>query len=397
MAADILASAGAAVTLYDRMPTLGRKFLLAGRGGLNLTHSEDLERFLGRYGAAMPHLRPAIEAFPPAAVRAWCESRGQPTFVGSSGRVFPAALKTSALLRSWLQRLDALGVAFKSRHRWTGWHDDGSPAFTAPQGRIAVTADATVLALGGASWPRLGSDGGWVDVLSAQGIAVAPLRPANCGFLVGWSEVFRARFEGQPLKRIGLSFDGQSVRGEAIITQTGLEGGGVYALSAPLREAVAAAGEAILHIDLRPDLPVAAVLQRLGAPRGKQSLATFLRKAAALAPAAIGLLHEAAARADTRLSAMTPAALADLIKHVPVRLIGIAPMAKAISTAGGVAFDEIDARFMLKRRPGVFVAGEMLDWEAPTGGYLLQASFATGVAAGRGALDWLGAAGVNTK
>jgi uncharacterized flavoprotein (TIGR03862 family) len=386
MAADILASAGAAVTLYDRMPTVGRKFLLAGRGGLNLTHSEDLERLLGRYGPAMPHLRPAIEAFPPPALRAWCEGLGQPTFVGSSG---PAALKTSPLLRSWLQRLDALGVAFKPRHLWSGWHDDGSLVFTTPAGRVTVAPDATVLALGGASWPRLGSDGGWVDALGATGIAVAPLRPANCGFIVDWSDVLRARFEGQPLKRIGLSFGNHSVRGEAIITQTGLEGGGVYALSAPLREAIAAAGGAILHIDLRPDLAVAAVLQRLGAPRGKQSLATFLRKTAALAPAAIGLLHEAAAGANTRLSVMTPAALADLIKHVPVRLVGVAPMVKAISTAGGVAFEEIDARFMLRRRPGVFVAGEMLDWEAPTGGYLLQASFATGVAAGRGALAWL--------
>jgi uncharacterized flavoprotein (TIGR03862 family) len=389
MAADILAGAGASVTLYDRMATVGRKFLLAGRGGLNLTHNEAFERLLGRYGAAMPQLRPAIEAFPPAAVRAWCERLGQPTFVGSSGRVFPAAFKTSPLLRAWLKRLAAMGVAFKPRHQWIGWHDDGALIFTAPDGRVTIKPDAAVLALGGASWPRLGSDGGWVDAMTGAGVAIAPLRPANCGFVVNWSEVFRSRFEGQPLKRIGLSLGAHAVRGEAVITQRGLEGGGVYALSAPLRDAIAAAGEATLRIDLRPDLPAAAVLKRLDAPRGKQSLANFLRKTAALAPAAIGLLHEVAVATGLRLSAMTPAELAALIKDVPVRLIGVAPIAQAISTAGGLAFDEIDARFMLRRMPGVFAAGEMLDWEAPTGGYLLQAAFATGAAAGRGALEWL--------
>jgi hypothetical protein len=304
--------------------------------------------------------------------------------------VFPEAFKASPLLRAWLQWLGASGVEFKPRHHWIGWNDDGSPVFVAPQGRVTVHVDATVLALGGASWPRLGSDGGWVDAVTKAGITVTPLAPSNCGFIVGWSDVFRHRFEGQPLKRVELSFGGRTARGEAIITRRGLEGGCIYALSAPLREAIAVAGEALLHIDLRPDVTTPVLEQRLGAPRGKQSLSTFLRKAVVLAPTAIGLLHEAAIASPERLGAMTPAALAQLIKAVPIRLTGVAPLASAISTAGGIAFDEVDEHFMLRRKPGVFVAGEMLDWDAPTGGYLMQASFATGAAAGHGALEWLG-------
>jgi len=389
MAAEVLAERGARVTVYDRMPSVGRKFLMAGRGGLNLTHSEDIGRFLSRYGAAMPHLRAAIEAFPPAAVRAWCEGLGQDTFIGSSGRVFPKAFKTSPLLRAWLRRLDGAGVAFKLRHHWLGWDGRGDALFDAPEGRVSVHADGAVLALGGASWPRLGSDGGWVDVLANAGIAVAPLRPANCGFVVHWSDLFRDRFEGQPLKRIELSFGGQSVRGEALITRQGLEGGGVYALSSLLREAVAATGEAVLHIALRPDLTVAELQRRLDAPRQKQSLSTFLRKTVTLSPPAIGLLHEAIASTTGRFAEMDAPDLAALINAVPVRLIGTAPLDRAISTAGGVSFGALDDALMLRTRPGVFVAGEMLDWEAPTGGYLLQASFATGVMAARGALAWL--------
>ena len=387
MAAEVMAQGGARVTVFDRMPAAGRKFLLAGRGGLNLTHSEPLEVFLGRYGAAMPHLRDAIAAFPPDRLRAWCEGLGQETFVGSSGRVFPRSLKASPLLRAWLRRLDAAGVVFKPRHRWTGWSDDGALMFATPTGVVTEHADACVLALGGASWPRLGSDGGWAEVMARAGINVAPLRPANAGVLVNWSDIFRDRFEGTPLKRIALSLSGQTVRGEALVTRTGLEGGGIYALSAAIRAAIDAKGEATLHIDLRPDLTVAALTTKLGAPRGKQSLSTFLRKAASLAPVAIGLLHEAQVGGE-RLSTMPPETLAALIKAVPVRLVGIADIAKAISTAGGIAFDEIDAQFMLRQKPGTFVAGEMLDWEAPTGGYLLQACFATGVAAGQSALRW---------
>jgi uncharacterized flavoprotein (TIGR03862 family) len=390
MAAETLADGGrTTVTLYERMPSAGRKFLLAGRGGLNLTHSEDLEGLLGRYGVAMPRLRTAIEAFPPSALRTWCEGLGQGTFVGSSGRVFPKALKASPLLRAWFQRLSAIGVEFKPRHRWMGWDDVGSLIFAGPSGQISVHVDATVLALGGASWPRLGSDGGWVDAVVKAGIKVASFAPANCGFIAPWSEVFRSRFEGQPLKRVELSFGDCTVRGEVIITHEGLEGGGIYALSAPLREAVAATGEAIIHVDLRPDMPAAALAKCLGASRGKQSFSTFLRKTLALAPAAVGLLHEVTIASPQRAAAMAPAALAQLIKAVPVRLSAVSPLARAISTAGGIALEEIDGRFMLHRRPGVFVAGEMLDWEAPTGGYLMQASFATGAAAGRGALEWL--------
>ncbi|MEA3025940.1 MAG: hypothetical protein QOF91_1225 [Alphaproteobacteria bacterium] len=389
MAAEVLAQSGAQVTVYERMASAGRKFLLAGRGGLNLTHSEELPQFLARYGAAMPHLRAAIEAFPPAAVRAWCEGLGQDTFVGSSSRVFPKAFKTSPLLRAWLRRLGGAGVEFKLRHHWTGWDENGDALFNTPQGRVAADAGAMVLALGGASWPRLGSDGGWTEVLVKEGVIVAPLRPANCGFVAKWSDVFRERFQGQPLKRIALSFGGQSVRGEAIVTRQGLEGGGIYALSAPLREAIAAAGEAVLHIALRPDLSVTELQQRLEKPRYKQSLSTFLRKAVNLSPPAIGLLHEAIASTPERFSEMDTAELASLINAVPVRLVATAPLDRAISTAGGISFDEVDGGFMLRRRPGVFVAGEMLDWEAPTGGYLLQASFATGAAAARGALAWL--------
>jgi uncharacterized flavoprotein (TIGR03862 family) len=386
MAAETLAKAGLSVMIFDQMPSAGRKFLLAGRGGLNLTHSEPLEIFLKRYGE--PLLRGAIAAFPPGRARAWCEELGQATFVGSSGRVFPRTLKTSPLLRAWLRRLAQMGVAFMPRHRWTGWDGDAL-TFETPQGRVAVTADVTVLALGGASWPQLGSDGGWVSILSEAGIAVTPLRPANCGFTVAWSELFRERFQGHPLKRIALSFAGQRVRGEAIVTAAGIEGGAVYALSAALRDAVEAQGEAAPTIDLRPDLTVSQLTQRLATPRGKQSMSSYLRKAGGLAPAAIGLMHETALAAQTPLAGMPPNQLAALMKAIPLRLIGVAPLARAISTAGGVAFSEIDANFMLKRKPGVFVAGEMLDWEAPTGGYLLQGAFATGVAAARGALAWL--------
>jgi uncharacterized flavoprotein (TIGR03862 family) len=389
MASDVLAHGGARVTVYDQMPAVGRKLLLAGRGGLNLTHSEPIERFLQCYGSAEPRLRSAIAAFSPDDLRAFSSELGQPTFVGSSGRVFPKAMKASPLLRAWLRRLDAMGVTFKLRHRWVGWQDQGRLIFDTPSGRTAVTADASVLALGGASWPRLGSDGHWAAAMTAAEIVVTPLRPANCGFLVDWSDIFRSRFEGQPLKRIALSFSDRSVRGEAVITKLGLQGGGLYALSDRLREAIAAAGQAVLHIDLCPDRSAAALEQKLSAPRRKQSLANVLRKTASLSPAAIGLLREAAVAASIQLSEHAPAALASLIKAVPIRLVGIEPIAKAISTAGGISFDEIDANFMLRRRPGTFVVGEMLDWEAPTGGYLLQACFATGAAAGRGALEWL--------
>ena len=389
MAAEVLAHGGARVTVYDGMPSAGRKFLMAGRGGLNLTHSEALPAFLTRYGKAMPQLAAAIKAFPPDSLRQWSEALGQPTFVGSSGRVFPEAFKASPLLRAWLRRLDSIGVQFALRHRWTGWEPGGKLSFQTPNGQRVVEAHATVLALGGASWPRLGSDGAWVELLAAKGVTISPLRPANCGFTVAWSDIFRDRFGGHPLKSVALSFGSHTVRGEAVITRTGLEGGAIYALSADLREAIASSGQGTLRIALRPDLVMNELIARLSMPKGKQSFSNWLRKAAHLSPVAIGLLQEAAVAANTSLSSLSPASLAGLINAVPVQLNGIAPIARAISTAGGISFDEIDSDFMIRRLPGVFAAGEMLDWEAPTGGYLLQASFATGGAAGRGALRWL--------
>ena len=389
MAADVLAQGGASVTVYDAMPSAGRKFLMAGRGGLNLTHSEALPEFLARYREAMPNLRAAITAFPPQALRDWSQALGQPTFVGSSGRVFPQAFKASPLLRAWLRRLDSMGVQFAMRHRWTGWDGNGELLFQTPDEQRAVDTSATVLALGGASWPRLGSDGSWVETLAAKGVAISPLRPANCGFTVAWSDIFRDRFQGQPLKGIALSFGAQTVRGEAMITRTGIEGGAVYALSADLREAIIDSGQANLHIALRPDIAMSDLVARLSAPKGKQSLSNFLRKTAHLSPVAIGLLQEAAMASAVSLSSLSAAGLAGLINAVPITLDGVAPIARAISTAGGIAFGEIDADFMIRRLPGVFASGEMLDWEAPTGGYLLQASFATGAAVGKGALKYL--------
>jgi uncharacterized flavoprotein (TIGR03862 family) len=387
MAAEIVSAGGATVSVFERMPSVGRKFLLAGRGGLNLTHGEDFEVFLRRYGDAEKYLRPAIEAFSPASLRAWCEALGQPTFVGSSGRVFPKSMKSSPLLRAWLARLRTGGVNFNLRHVWTGWADENRLRVDAPDGPIEVQADAAVLALGGANWPKLGSDGGWQEILRAQGIDVAPLVPANCGFIAAWSDAFGERFQGRPLKGIELCFDGRRVRGEAMITRAGLEGSAIYALSGPLRDAVASRGDATLHFDLRPDTALEKLVTQLSTPRGKQSFSNFLRKAAGLAAPAIGLLHEAAL--PGKIAGMLPAELARLIKDVPVRLTDTAPIARAISSAGGIKFAEVTENFMLRRKPGVFVAGEMLDWEASTGGYLLQACFATGAAAGRGVLDWL--------
>jgi uncharacterized flavoprotein (TIGR03862 family) len=392
IAAEVLAQGGAKVTVYDQMASPGRKFLLAGRGGLNLTHSEAFETLLTRYGDAMPHLRPAITAFPPGMLRHWCEGLGQETFIGSSGRVFPKAFKASPLLRAWLRRLAAQGVDFAPRHKWTGCNDTGGLMFATPDGAATHTAQACVLALGGASWPQLGSDGLWTDAFAKADILTLPLRPANCGFRIDWSDTFKSRFEGQPLKGIALGFGDLWVRGDAIVTRNGIEGGGVYALAAPLREAIVKDGEAILRIALRGDLASHDVEEKLRAPRGKQSLSTYLRKVLKLSPVAIGLLQEAGRAQSLRLELMSAAELAHFIAAVPLRLTGIAPIARAISTAGGVSFAEINEDFMLTRRPGTFVAGEMLDWEAPTGGYLLQACFSTGVAAGRGALAWLGLA-----
>ena len=382
IAAEILSAAGAKVTLYDRMPTLGRKFLMAGRGGLNLTHSEDMARFVGRYGDAAGWMGPLIEAFSPADLQAWAQGLGQETFVGSSGRVFPKALKASPLLRAWLARLAGQGVALRLRRDWRGWNPAGALVFAAEGAVETAAPDATILALGGASWPKLGSTGSWSKLLADRGVALAPFRSANAGFDVAWSALFAARFAGEPLKTIALSFRGRSVRGEAMIAAYGIEGGAVYALSADLREALAQDGAADLDVDLTPDLSRAKLTDRLHRAPGGQSTTNLLRKAAGLSPLAINLLREAHGVDLPR----EPGALARAIKAAPLRLTGMRPLERAISSAGGVERSAVDERLMLRAIPGVYAVGEMLDWEAPTGGYLLQACFATGVHAARSIL-----------
>ena len=382
-AAELLAPHGD-VTLIERMPSPGRKLLMAGRGGLNLTHSEPLDTFLSRYGTAEPWLRPAVGTFPPEAMRAWADGLGQPCFTGSSGRVFPRAMKASPLLRAWLARLEGLGVTLRTRCRFTGF-DGQALCLETPDGPERILPRATVLALGGASWARLGSDGGWAAALADAGIGVAPFRPANCGFGTDWSRAFLDRYAGTPVKSVGLGFEGRVARGDFVVTRDGLEGGAVYPLSAPLRDAIARDGRATLMLDLRPDLAEGVLADRLARVRGRESLSNTLRKALALPPVAIGLLRETGDAPPVR----DPASLAALVKALPVTLTAPAVLDRAISTAGGVVRDAVDAHLMLHARPGTFVAGEMLDWEAPTGGYLLQAAIATGRAAAEGAAAWL--------
>jgi len=379
-AAERLAQAGCAVAIHDRMPSPARKFLMAGRGGLNLTHSESFGSFLTRYSTLPPQLRGALEAFPPDRLRGWADELGAETFVGSSGRVFPKSLKASPLLRAWLARLNQLGVSIRLRHDWQGWSEDGALAFRTPDGERAESPGATLLTLGGASWPRLGADGSWQDILTARGIEIAPLRPSNAGAHVEWSEHFSGRFAGQPLKRIALRIGDQGKRGELVVTKSGIEGGALYALSGALRAELDRAGAADATLDLRPDLSETELAGRLGRQRGSQSASTFLRKTAGLSPVAIGLLREAGPLPGDA------GELARRIKAMPLRITGQRGIDRAISTAGGITFDELDDSFMLRRLPGVFCAGEMLDWDAPTGGYLLQACFATGLAAAQGIL-----------
>lgn len=384
MAAESLARAGVKVTVYDRMPSLARKFLMAGRGGLNITHSEAYEKLLTRYGEELAHLRPALDAFRPDDLRAWCHDLGEETFIGSSGRIFPKSLKASPLLRAWLRRLDGLGVQVKLRHTFRGWDRSGGLVLeTAAGARIIARPDVIILAMGGASWPRLGSDGRWAHALHEEGIDIAPLRASNCGFEVEWSAHVREQFAGAPLKNVALSFACDRVRGECVIAEYGMEGGAIYALSSRLRKAIEEQGSATLHLDLRPDNDAPALTRKLDTPRGKASISNHLRKRAGLSSAEVALLRETHAPFDDA------ARLAAHIKAVPLKLLRPRPLARAISTAGGVRFAELDAHLMLKKRPGIFCAGEMLDWEAPTGGYLLQACFATGKAAGEGALAWL--------
>ncbi len=384
MAAETLAKGGVRVVVHEKMPSVGRKLLMAGRGGLNLTHTEPQEAFLARYAGATGPIGGWLEAFSPTALTEWAEGLGQPTFVGSSGRVFPRTMKASPLLRAWLGRLSELGVEIRTRSRWTGWRD-GALVFDTLEGERVEPADATVLALGGASWPRLGSDGAWVPTLESEGVTVSPLVPANAGFDVAWTDILAERFAGQVLKPATLTFGDLSVRGELMVTRYGVEGGAIYALSAALRDAIAAEGSANLVVDLRPDLTEAALAERLARPRGKDNMTNHLRKAGGLSPVAIALLRE--------IGEIPPGfeKLAKRIKAVRLKLTGIQGLDRAISTAGGVAFAGLDPSLMLTARPGVFVAGEMIDWEAPTGGYLLQASLASGVVAANGVSQWLAA------
>ncbi|AWM59077.1 TIGR03862 family flavoprotein [Stutzerimonas stutzeri] len=386
MAAEVLGQAGVNVDLYDAMPSVGRKFLLAGVGGMNITHAEDYADFVSRYGERAGDLRPLLDAFSPDALREWIHGLGIDTFVGSSGRVFPSDMKAAPLLRAWLKRLRENDVRIHTRQRWLGWDEHGALRIAGPQGETRVAADATLLALGGGSWARLGSDGAWAPLLHDRGIAIAPLQPANCGFEVaGWSEHLREKFAGAPLKTVSLALPGEAPRkGEFVLTATGIEGSLVYALSARIREAINRDGAATVLLDLLPDRSQAQIADALARPRGSQSMAKHLHRQLRLDGVKAGLLRELSDAATFQ----DPQALAAAIKALPIRLLRPRPLDEAISSAGGVPFEALDANLMLRQLPGVFCAGEMLDWEAPTGGYLLTACFASGRAAAEGMLRW---------
>lgn len=385
MAAEAAVEGGARVDLYDAMPSVGRKFLLAGKGGLNLTHSEPLGSFLSRYGARRPQLAPLLEPFGSDSLREWARGLGIETRIGSSGRVFPSGMKAAPLLRAWLNRLRASGVRFHARHRWTGWTEDGALRFFTPRGEHNARADAVVLALGGASWPQLGSDGAWVPLLAARGVDVRPLLPSNCGFEAGWSGHFRERFAGAAVKTVVASFGSVRHTGEFIVTENGVEGGAIYALSAPLRDEINRNGNALLRLDLAPAWDLKRLERELSRPRGSRSFSSHIQSRTGLKGVKTGLLREVLAKQEFE----DTGSLAAAIKSLPLKLTAARPLAEAISTAGGVAFEALDERLMIRALPGVFCAGEMLDWEAPTGGYLLTACFATGRAAGAGAAAWL--------
>ena len=426
MAAQVLAEAGNSVHLFDAMPSVGRKFLLAGKGGLNLTHAEPHDSFTSRFFERQPHVEPLIAHFGGPEVRAWAQGLGVDTFVGTSGRVFPVDMKAVPLLRAWLQSLRAQGVQFHMRHRWLGWADGAAQTlrFAAPSGEVQVHARSVVLALGGASWARLGSDGAWVPLLAERGVTVAPLRPANCGFdvlradaptgetrraflqellgrtptpAVGWTPHFAERFAGQPFKTVGLSFTdtaGQSFsrRGEFVVTQTGVEGSLVYAASHLLRDEIQKQGSATFQLDLLPDHSLERVLVKVRHPRGSRSLSSHLKSRLGLDGIKAGILYEQLGKDGMN----DPVALAHAIKGLPITVAATRPIDEAISTAGGVAFEALDGQLMAISLPGVFCAGEMLDWEAPTGGYLMTASLASGRTAGLGAAHWLSATKVRT-
>jgi uncharacterized flavoprotein (TIGR03862 family) len=398
MAAEALARHGVQVDVYDAMPSVGRKFLMAGKGGMNITHSEPLEPFLDRYGARRERIAPMLDVFGPDALRAWLQTLGVETFVGSSGRVFPKDMKAAPMLRAWLHRLREGGVRFHMRHKWSGWSSDAAHStaymlrFTTPDGEQSVSCDAVVFALGGASWPRLGSDAAWVPLMTERHVPVTPLRPANCGFDADWSPYLRERFAGQPLKPIAITFTDvdnkvHNRQGEALLTETGLEGSLIYALSAAIRERILADGDVTITLDLVPGLTLERVIAEVTRPRGSRSMASHLHGRIGIGGVKLALLHEILSKeqfADMH-------GLAHALKALPVRLTRARPIAEAISTAGGIPFETLDAHLMIERLPGVFCAGEMLDWEAPTGGYLLTACFASGLVAGEGAVAYLDA------
>ncbi|AOE83461.1 TIGR03862 family flavoprotein [Pseudomonas sp. TCU-HL1] len=387
MAAEVLAQGGARVELFDAMPSVGRKFLLAGVGGMNITHSEPKVPFLGRYGARRDEVAALLEGFGAEELQAWIHGLGIDTFVGSSGRVFPTDMKAAPLLRAWLKRLREQGVVIHTRSRWLGWTDDGALRIASPDGESAVRTDACVLALGGGSWARLGSDGAWVPLLQQRGVSIAPLQPSNCGFEVeGWSPLLKEKFAGAPIKSVTVRLDDTAPRqGEFVLTATGVEGSLIYAFSAAIRERINARGSATLYLDLLPNQPVDKILRALSRPRGLRSMAKHLHSQLGIDGARAGLLRELSAKDDFT----DPARLAAVIKALPLTLVRARPLDEAISSAGGVPFEALDENLMLKQLPGVFCAGEMLDWEAPTGGYLLTACFASGRVAAQGLLRWL--------
>lgn len=394
MAADVISKHGVRVEVYDSMPSVGRKFLMAGKGGMNITHIDELPLFLERYGVRREDLKPMLDFFSPDTLRAWIHGLGIETFVGSSGRVFPADMKAAPLLRALLHRLRNQGVIFHVRHRWQGWNAAGELNFATPTGDINIEADAVLLALGGGSWPMLGSTGAWVPLLEQKGVSIAPLLPANCGFDINWSEYFRSRFAGQPLKGVVVSFtDAKGIcrrkQGDCVITASGIEGGVIYALSSALRDTIVAEGCVNINLDLTPGKDLDRIQSEVAHPRGSRSISSHLHSRAGLNSVQVALLRECVGAAE-----FTDAGrLAQAIKALPLKLGAARPLIEAISSAGGVTFEAMDHRLMLKKLPGVFCAGEMLDWEAPTGGYLLTACFASGYVAGAGILNWFNSDG----
>lgn len=390
MAAEVLCQGGVKVDLYESMPSVGRKFLMAGKGGMNITHAEPLQDFISRYGTRAQQITPLLHTMPPDALRGWIHAMGIETFVGSSGRVFPREMKAAPLLRTWLHQLRQAGVSIHVRHRWLGWNQNNTLRFATADGEKSIHADAVILALGGGSWARLGSDGAWIPILEQRGIAVAPLQPANCGFNVNWSEHFRSRFAGEPVKTVALSYVDlsgavQHKQGELMITQDGIEGGLIYAVSAGIRDKISASGNAVVYLDLLPDRDLQQVINEIAHPRGSKSMSSHLQSRLGIKGVKAGLLREIVSQQDYA----GPHKLGTAIKKLPLMLIAPRPLDEAISSAGGVRFEAMNEKLMLTNLPGVFCAGEMLDWEAPTGGYLLTACFATGKAAALGALEWL--------